>query len=45
MKRKVMHLDEHVKTVLHEILDAFARMDIAEAYKVYCQDKQVDLKY
>ncbi len=41
----IKHLGEHVKTVLHGILDAFARMDTAEAYKIYRQDKQVDLEY
>ncbi len=41
----IKHLGEHVKTVLHEILDAFARMDTVEAYKIYRQDEQVDLEY
>ncbi len=41
----IKHLGEHVKTVLHNILDAFARMDTTEAYKIYRQDKQVDIEY
>ncbi|THB73021.1 MAG: phosphate transport system regulatory protein PhoU [Gammaproteobacteria bacterium] len=41
----IKHLGEHVKTVLHHILDAFARMDTTEAYQIYRQDKQVDLEY
>ena len=41
----IKHLGEHVKAVLHNILDAFARMDTTEAYKIYRQDKQVDVEY
>ncbi len=38
-------LAKHVKTMLHDALDVFARMDVEHALKVVEQDEQVDKEY
>lgn len=38
-------LARHVKTMLHDALDVFARMDVEHALKVVEQDEQVDKEY
>ncbi len=38
----IRHLGEHVKKMLHDTLDAFARIDIETALKVMHEDQKVD---
>ncbi|GKX57354.1 phosphate transport system regulatory protein PhoU [Leminorella grimontii] len=38
-------LGRHTVQMLHDVLDAFARMDIDEAVRIYREDKKVDLEY
>ncbi|MDR0217541.1 MAG: phosphate signaling complex protein PhoU [Enterobacteriaceae bacterium] len=35
----------HTIRMLHDVLDAFARMDLSEAIRIYREDKKVDQKY
>jgi phosphate transport system protein len=39
------NLGRHVAQMLHDVLDAFARMDIEAALSVYKEDKKVDREY
>lgn len=39
------NLGRHVGQMLHDALDAFARMDIAAALAVYKEDKKIDREY
>ncbi|MEE2023250.1 phosphate signaling complex protein PhoU [Alkalimonas mucilaginosa] len=39
------NLGRHVWQMLHDVLDAFARMDIEAALSVYKEDKRVDREY
>jgi phosphate transport system protein len=39
------NLGRHVAQMLHDVLDAFARMDIEAALAVYKEDKKVDREY
>ena len=39
------HMGAHVKTMVHEALDAFARMDAEAALKIWHGDRQVDKEY
>ncbi|MCH8536985.1 MAG: phosphate signaling complex protein PhoU [Alkalimonas sp.] len=39
------NMGRHVGTMLHDVLDAFARMDLEAAYVVYREDKKVDREY
>lgn len=41
----VVHLGNHVKTMLHEALDAFARLDVDAALKVAQKEKTADKEY
>ncbi len=38
-------LGRHTITMLHDVLDAFARMDLDEAIRIYREDKKVDSEY
>lgn len=38
-------LGRHTIQMLHDVLDAFARMDIDEAVRIYREDKKVDQEY
>lgn len=38
-------LGRHAIQMLHDVLDAFARMDIDEAIRIYHEDKKVDQEY
>lgn len=39
------HLGHHVRKMLHNALDAFARMDVDSAYDVHKEDQKVDRQY
>ena len=41
----LQHLAQHVRVLLREALDAFARMDVDEALRVVQEDRQVDREY
>ena len=38
-------LGRHAIQMLHDVLDAFARMDIQEAIRIYREDQKVDQEY
>ncbi|MGL9760546.1 MAG: phosphate signaling complex protein PhoU [Symbiopectobacterium sp.] len=38
-------LGRHTVEMLHDVLDAFARMDLDEAIRIYREDKKVDKEY
>ncbi|WP_131865537.1 phosphate signaling complex protein PhoU [Biostraticola tofi] len=38
-------LGRHTVQMLHDVLDAFARMDLNEAIRIYREDKKVDQEY
>ncbi|AOM41916.1 phosphate signaling complex protein PhoU [Xenorhabdus hominickii] len=38
-------LGRHTIQMLHDVLDAFARMDLEEAIRIYHEDKKVDQEY
>lgn len=42
---EVRHIGGHVSSMLHEALDAFARLDVDMALKVVKTDKLVDIEY
>ena len=44
-KSALEHLGGHVITMLHDSLDAFARMDAEAAYRVWREDTKVDDEY
>ncbi|MBU2223231.1 MAG: phosphate transport system regulator PhoU, partial [Gammaproteobacteria bacterium] len=39
------NMGRHVAQMLHDVLDAFARMDVEAALAVYKEDKKVDREY
>jgi phosphate transport system protein len=41
----IMHLSEHVISMVHEALDAFARLDTDEAFDVVRDDEKADAEY
>jgi len=41
----VESLGRHTVEMLHDVLDAFARMDLDEAVRIYREDKKVDQEY
>ena len=42
---EVRHIGNHVSTMLHQSLDAFARFDVQQAVKVVREDNDVDIEY
>ncbi|SUC44266.1 Phosphate transport system protein phoU [Providencia stuartii] len=38
-------LGRHTVQMLHDVLDAFARMDLEEAIRIYREDEKVDQEY
>ena len=42
---EISSLGEHVLKMLHNTLDAFARMDVDAAFEVAKEDKKVDIEY
>lgn len=42
---QIEHLGNHVRTLLHDSLDAFARMDTDQAVRVWQEDRKVDQEY
>ena len=39
------HIGNQIRVMLHDTLDAFARLDVAQALKVMQSDREVDLEY
>jgi phosphate transport system protein len=39
------HIGNQVRVMLHDTLDAFARLDVAQALKVMQSDREIDLEY
>lgn len=42
---QIEHLGSHVRTMMHDALDAFARMDPEQAVSVWQEDRKVDQEY
>lgn len=42
---EVRHIGQHVAKMLHDVLHAFSRQDVALALKVKASDEQVDIEY
>lgn len=43
--RELKHLSELVRNILHDSLDAFARMDIENSVEILTRDKEIDQEY
>lgn len=43
--RELKHLSELVRNILHDSLDAFARMDIEHSVEILTRDKEIDQEY
>lgn len=41
----IRHLGEHVRKMLHDVLDAYARLDVDAAFKVVLADELADKEY
>jgi len=41
----IRHLGEHVRKMLHDVLDAYARLDVDAAFKVVLDDELADKEY
>ena len=42
---ELKELGDHVRTILRDALDAFARMDVANSYKIAAEDKLINQQY
>ncbi len=42
---QIEHLGNHVRAMMHDALDAFARMDTEQAVRVWQEDRKVDQEY
>lgn len=42
---ELKHLSELVRTILHDALDVFARLDIQNSVEILARDKQIDQEY
>lgn len=45
LNNSLRHLGMHVKTMLHDTLDAFTRLDIEQAMQIAANDMQVDAEF
>ncbi len=43
--REIKHLSELVRNILHDALDAFARLDIESSVEILARDKEIDQEY
>ncbi len=43
--RELKHISELVRTILHDALDVFARLDIESSVEILARDKEVDQEY